>query len=189
MWRQVGFQGFGTGRLLDRCRRPAMIMESVCRAYQAVIAIFMNRMHIRLWAKACHSSTAQVLSRPRTLNCVRPRRRRCALAHSTVAPRCPYTASCRCRPSGELTVPDPARTGIDVRGCGGRRPLRTGVRIDAAVRRNYGRPERDPLPANGKASSSTCRYSSLRIAIALAPPPLVQETCNASMLPCRPISF
>ena len=54
---------------------------------QAMKAMFMLRMRIRLCAKACQSSTARALTMPQTLKRCNLRRRSWALAHSTVAPR------------------------------------------------------------------------------------------------------
>ena len=57
-------------------------------ATQVANAMFMAIMRLRLWASACHSSTARALAMPRTLKRCKPRLRRCALVHSMLAARC-----------------------------------------------------------------------------------------------------
>ena len=55
---------------------------------QVANAMFMAIVRLRLWASACHSSTARALLRPRTLKRCKARLRRCALVHSMLAARC-----------------------------------------------------------------------------------------------------
>lgn len=94
-------RGGVSGRARAARRSVVQVAKAICKL----------RMRMRLCASACHSSTARVLSSPRTLKLLSPRRRNCALAHSTVAPRWIYSA----RPKSlRMKARHCARAGVSV---------------------------------------------------------------------------